>query len=316
MPKNFSEQTEYNKGFGLNELFIVSSSGVETQNDGELIAWKPFKTNYNQEILYRPFDTRFINYDETKVARTRKKIMQHMFSDNIGLLAKRGFDEYRSTPIFLSSKMVDRRVWTRPGMQGAEVLYPLYLYHDHFGKTEKTANLNEKIVSKIADQVRNDDAITPENIFDYIYAVLHSPNYRETYKEFLKIDFPRVPYPTDQAQFWKLVSLGERLRKIHLLESDEIDTKAILFPKSGSNEVEIVSFAEGKVWINKEQYFDGVSRVAWEFYIGGYQPAQKWLKDRKARSLGYEDIEHYRQIISALTLTDKIMQEILQLHSV
>ncbi|HET8828630.1 MAG TPA: type ISP restriction/modification enzyme, partial [Pelobium sp.] len=181
------------------------------------------------------------------------------------------------------------------------------------------------------------------------YAVLHSPAYRETYKEFLKIDFPRVPYPTDPKQFYDLVDLGRQIRELHLLESVETENYITQYPIDGDNVVEKPVFtviasetkqsatdekpaeqmAEalnnrlphpdgirndaqtlGRVFINKTQYFDNVPKTAWEFYIGGYQPAQKWLKDRKGRALSYDDIFHYQKIIVALKRTAELMEEI------
>ena len=151
--------------------------------------------------------------------------------------------------------------------------------------------------------------------------MLHSPTYREKYKEFLKIDFPRVPYPKDQTIFWQLVKLGEEIRQIHILESSKVEDYITAYPKDGSNEIttritkkDWELFDEknqlGRIWINEEQYFDKIPLVAWEFYIGGYQPAQKWLKDRKTRTLKPEDVSHYQKIIVALSETDRIMKEI------
>ena len=155
------------------------------------------------------------------------------------------------------------------------------------------------------------NTFAPIDILDYIYAVLHSPTYREKYKEFLKIDFPRVPYPKDKKTFWDLVKLGSKIRQIHLLESAVVDNFITQYPVIGDNIVnKKANFEEGKVWINKTQYFENVPQVAWEFYIGGYQPAQKWLKDRKGRELSEEDINHYQKIIVALTETDRLMYEI------
>ena len=147
-------------------------------------------------------------------------------------------------------------------------------------------------------------------MLDYIYAVLHSPTYREKYKEFLKIDFPRVPYPKDKDTFWQLVKLGGELRQIHLLESPVVEKYITPYPHDGSNIVGKVKYQDRKVYINDQQYFDHVPEVAWTFYIGGYQPAQKWLKDRKDRTLGFEDILHYQKIIVALTETSRLMGEI------
>jgi predicted helicase len=139
---------------------------------------------------------------------------------------------------------------------------------------------------------------------------LHSPNYREKYKEFLKIDFPRVPYPKNQKTFFDLVALGGELRQIHLLESAVVEKYITQYPEEGDNIVVKPTYKDGNVYINPTQYFANVPEVAWNFYIGGYQPAQKWLKDRKDRELSYEDILHYQKIIVALSETDRIMGEI------
>jgi len=165
------------------------------------------------------------------------------------------------------------------------------------------------------------NTFAPIDLLDYIYAVLHSPTYRETYKEFLKIDFPRIPYPKDAELFWRLVKLGGELRQIHLLESPVVENFITRYPADGDHIIsrkitktspgyEASSETHGKVWINDTQYFEGVPLIAWEFYIGGYQPAQKWLKDRTGRKLSFDDILHYQKIIVALTETARIMQEI------
>jgi len=158
----------------------------------------------------------------------------------------------------------------------------------------------EKIVGKVSS----------EDVFDYIYAVLYSPSYREKYKEFLKIDFPRVPYPKDAKQFKALVALGKELRELHLLESPKVNQFITTYPVAGSGTIEKLIYKDGKVFINKEQYFGNVPESAWNFYIGGYLPAQKWLKDRKGRTLTNADIEHYQKIIVAMVETGRIMQEI------
>ena len=155
-----------------------------------------------------------------------------------------------------------------------------------------------------------ENTFAPIDILDYIYAVLHSPNYREKYKEFLKIDFPRVPYPKDQNTFWQLVKLGEEIRQIHLLESPIVEKYITQYPIDGDNIVTKPKYEDGKVYINNTQYFNSVPEIAYNFYIGGYQPAQKWLKDRKDRKLEIEDIFHYQKIIVALMETDKLMKEI------
>ena len=215
-------------------------------------------------------------------------------------------------------------------------IFPLYLYPETTTqqtigqKEERKPNLNAEITTEISEKIgltftneKEDTANTfaPIDILDYVYAVLHSPTYREKYKEFLKIDFPRVPYPEDQDKFWQLVKLGGEIRQIHLLESPKVEDYITSYPVNGDNVItrkitkndigyQPIDDSKGRVWINDEQYFDNVPLVAWEFYIGGYQPAQKWIKDRKERKLEFDDILHYQKIIVALSETDRLMKEI------
>jgi predicted helicase len=209
--------------------------------------------------------------------------------------------------------------------RGGTYLFPLYIFPENKAQqtigqtTERTPNLNIEIVKQIAEKLgltftnekeTTKDTFAPIDILDYIYAVLHSPTYREKYKEFLKIDFPRVPYPKDKDIFWQLVKLGGQIREIHLLESQSVEKYITQYPEDGSNVVVKPKYENGKVYINDTQYFDNVPQIAWDFYIGGYQPAQKWLKDRKERTLEFDDILHYQKIIVALTETDRLMKEI------
>jgi predicted helicase len=140
--------------------------------------------------------------------------------------------------------------------------------------------------------------------------VLHSPAYREKYHEFLKIDFPRVPYPATSAQFVNLAALGATLRNYHLLDGVEPAYQMAAYPIEGSNEIEKIDYREEKVYINKTQFFNAVPSEAWNFFIGGYQPAQKWLKDRKGHILTVDEIEHYQKIIAALFKTHEIQGHI------
>ena len=128
----------------------------------------------------------------------------------------------------------------------------------------------------------------------------------------MKIDFPRVPYPQDTESFKKLVAFGGELRALHLLESAKLKNFITTFPTSGSDTVEAKypKYKDGNVYINDTQYFGNVPEVAWNFYIGGYQPAQKWLKDRQGRKLSNTDIEHYQKMVVAFMETKIIMTEI------
>ncbi|APQ17780.1 type ISP restriction/modification enzyme [Maribacter hydrothermalis] len=171
------------------------------------------------------------------------------------------------------------------------------------------------------------DTFTSIDLLNYIYAIQLAPWYSDKYKEFLDINFPKVPYPTDQNVFWQMVQLGGELRQLHWLESPKITEYITSFPVDGNNRVERKFTSSspgfepsksldhqhcqrGKVWINNTQYFDHVPLTAWKIYLGVHQPAQKWLKDRSGRILDFEEILQYHKIIVALTETHRFMQVI------
>ena len=276
---------------------------------------------YIKEISYRPFDNRYIFYEDKLVWRTVRKVMTNFISrENVGLVIPKINKE--DNCFFISNKMIAHKLCSA---YDSNSVFPLYVYHEKNGQqtigqtTERTPNLNSEIVKEIAEKLgltytnekeTTKDTFAPIDILDYIYAVLHSPTYREKYKEFLKTDFPRVPYPKDKDTFWQLVKLGGEIRQIHLLESPTVEKYITQYPEDGNNIVTKPKYQDGKVYINDTQHFANVPLVAWEFYIGGYQPAQKWLKDRKDRTLDFDDILHYQKIIVALSETDRLMKEI------
>ena len=245
--------------------------------------------------------------------------MKHFMNKNIGLIISKQFGGHKHFIVFITDSINDKS--SQPFAPYYN--HPLYLYAPD---GTRTPNLNPEIVDRIAEELglsftnekkqnANSQELTansfsPIDLLDYIYAVLHSPSYRERYKEFLKIDFPRVPYPTNIEEFWRLVKLGGEIRQIHLLEHPVLDQLITQYPTDGDNVVVKPTYQDGKVYINETQYFANVPEIAWNFFIGGYQPAQKWLKDRKDRHLDFEDILHYQKIIVALVETDRIMKAI------
>ena len=330
--KNFSVQEDYDKGFKIDELMTINCIGVATGNDNYL-------TNISREILlstipdvnsnlimnyaYRPFDKRYIYYDTKLVQRAREQVMKNMKKENISLLCT-SKNRQLSTMYFSVSHDISDRHYLDSSSDIMSV-FPLYIYKENMGKEERIVNFNKKLYDKIAEGLNYlpcyDDNILvdptseyngvlyPQDLFDYIYAVLHSPSYRERYKEFLKIDFPRIPYPTDWEKFRDLAEKGEKLRQLHLME--DLPTKTgVTFPVAGSLQVDCYRWQDNRVYINAEQYFDGVPESAWNFFIGGYQPAQKWLKDRKGMTLSFEDVKHYGNIIYVLQQTEQLMKEI------
>lgn len=278
------------------------------------------------KINYRPFEEKYIYYSNYFIERTRNDTMQHFKNgENLGIIISRSVvGDYKWNDIQITNKITEFGVMASRVGNGAPIL-PLYLYPEKNGQqtidqsTERTPNFNADIVKEISDKIgytftnekeTTKDTFAPIDVLDYIYAVLHSPTYREKYKEFLKIDFPRVPYPKDKDTFWKLVKLGGEIRQIHLLESVVVEKPISKYPHTGTNIVGKTKYENGNVYINETQCFEDVPEVAWNFYIGGYQPAQKWLKDRKDRELQIDDIRHYMKIIVALTETDRLMKEI------
>lgn len=342
-------QEVYRKGFSVAEIFVENGVGITTAHDDFVIdnnkdnllkkfqlfkdternemllhekfnvkkktGWKILEgydnlvregnlEDYIKPITYRPFDNRYIFYEDKLVWRTVRKLMRHMLKDNIGLVFARTQKNPTFDAVFVSKNIIE----TKCGEASTQsAIAPLYLYADD---GSKVPNFKKEIVNKVEAVVGK---TSPEDIFNYIYATLYSPTYREKYKEFLKIDFPRVPYPKDKTSFEALVALGRELCELHLFESEELKNLVTTFPEAGSDTVEAKypKYKDGKVYINEEQYFGGVPETAWDFYIGGYQPAQKWLKDRQGRVLSSEDLEHYQKMVVVLAETERIMNEIM-----
>ncbi len=324
-------QKEYDDLF-IRKYNVKDSSSYKLS---KVINSNEFDPKWVSSVLYRPLDYRYIYYDPAVISRPAQKVLKHLKHENLGLIIARQQSTYDFQHIFITKILTER---CSISLQTKETgyVFPLYLYEDNtkvknldYGLS-KIPNFNIDILKKICGaiqlnisnaELKNKSTFTPIDLLDYIYPILHSPTYREKYKEFLKIDFPRIPYPKDQTTFWKLVALGDELRQIHLLESPKVSKYITSYPIDGDNIITrkltktSIGFEpnggdKGKVWINDQQYFDNVPLIAWEFYIGGYQPAQKWLKDRKGRTLDYNDILHYQKIIVALTETDRIMKEI------
>lgn len=279
-------------------------------------------------VTYRPFDDRKTIYTGKSkgfMAYPRAEVGYHLVNrDNYNLITCRQQSTFDFQHIFISTFPSDM---CSVSLQTKETGYqfPLYLYPksddqvDISNIKKRSPNLNEEIIGLFVDRLgisfRHEkevgtDTFAPIDILDYVYAVLHCYSYRKKYKDLLKKGFPRVPLPKTKKIFWQLVEFGEQLRDVHLLKSERLERSEMSYPIAGNNKVELLKFHDSKCWINNDQYFEGISDSIWSLYIGGYQPAQKWLKDRKGRKLQFEDILHYQKIISALIETERLMQEI------
>ncbi len=256
-----------------------------------------------QKCAYRPFDIKYTYLDEVFSDYPRALFKKHLSNKNNLVLGvgRQGLavGNIQWCLVTVSKYAMDANIFRRGGVNA----YPLYLYHDD---GTKTTNFKTDGLKRLTANLKIDTR--PEDVFDYLYAILHSPTYRDTYKEFLKNNYPKLPIPENDKKFDLYCSLGRKLRELHLMENDLIiDTT---YPVSGTDKVESVKYSDNCVWFNDVQYFGNVPEVAWNFVIGGYQPAEKWLKDRKNRVLTNDDIEHYQRIIKILIETDKLMKQI------
>lgn len=270
-------------------------------------------------------------------------MMNHLRHNNLTLLVCQQQASLGFKHVFCARHIVDESVISNRTRERGYCI-PLYLYPTEDGDKQKPLfetspwptdednggripNLNPEFVNDLEQRLGltfepilagGDTTFTPEDVFDYIYAVFFSPTYRERYAEFLKIDFPRVPLTSDVELFCKLAGLGCELVDLHLLESPQVGQFITSYPTPGDNRVEKgypkykspIGDGPGRVYINKTQYFEGIPPEVWEFYVGGYQVCDKWLKDRRSRQLSYDELTHYQQMIVALKETIRLMSEI------
>lgn len=291
---------------------------------------------YFTQCLYRPFDLRAYYHHADVVELPKQEVMSHMWGkDNLGLITVRQVAEGVYNHVLATNSIAECRITL--SNKGAGYLFPLYLYQESNEQNGRTPNLSSGFIEELCKKLGMEfshmpqpikkgngnlfapqlpSGIMPEDVFNYIYAILHSPTYRTRYAEFLKIDFPRIPLTSNILLFKALASKGKELVKLHTLESDKLDpvrSNVRLEPhKELQNEVVKVSYDDRhkRVYINKFQYFEKVEPAVWNFYVGGYQVCEKWLKDRKGRKLNYDDITHYQKIVIALRETINLMAEI------
>ncbi len=290
-------------------------------------------------IYYRPFDWRKIYYEPDLMDIGRGGSSRHVMSNarfcSRNLMVSRGYEIETFQHVLVSNAVAVHHAATR---KEGNYLFPLYLYPsvtkeqtlfeiDESSSTTsgRRPNLSSPFISDFSTKLnllfisdgKGDlqQTFGPEDIFSYMYAIFHAPSYRERYAEFLKIDFPRLPLTSNADLFRELCSLGDRLVGLHLME--KFGKVTTTFPEQGSDTIDKVDYSspaeapeQGRVWISKTQYFQGVPPEVWEFHVGGYQVCQKWLKDRKGRKLEFNDIQHYQRMVAALAETIKLMDQI------
>ena len=264
-----------------------------------------------QPIAYRPFDNRHIFYEDRLVWRTVRQIMKHMKSNNIAIITNRAIKGQDISTFFIANDLVDFHILETANAN--PYIFPLYLYDENkadlFGES-KTTNFTEAFKTHKTEHLAH---FSDEQIFYYIYGLLHSPTYRTRYNEFLKSDFPRIDFGYDIA---KISAYGEELAQLHLLTHEIFeDSSEWGITKLGDDLT--ISFArkadiysDGKIYINPKTYISGIDKEVFEFMIGGYQVLDKWLSDRKNTTLTIDELLHYMKIIVSLRETTRVMGEI------
>ncbi|MDD3604428.1 MAG: DNA methyltransferase, partial [Kiritimatiellae bacterium] len=348
IPQDKATADEYEQFLGIAEIAPLNVLGFQTHRDEIATAMleqelenqiREFLTcivkesdweQYASVCSYRPFDSRYAYFHPKVCDRPRKELIANVLKKkNICLgIGRQGMavNDPAWSLLTVARYPLDANVFRRGGVN----VFPLYLYPDsnelNFGESARKPNLSDKFIKEFSGKLGLEfisdgqgdlkKTFGPEDVFYYIYAVLHSPTYRTRYADFLKIDFPRVPLTSDKKLFASLVKLGGELTALHLMEFEV--GRAVpcapqtAFPVAGDNIVArgFPKFKDGRVYISKTQYFDGVPSNVWNFTIGGYQVCKKWLKDRRERELSNDDLQHYKKIVAALSRTIELMREI------
>ncbi len=284
----------------------------------ELLQKKGFNENVIYQYSYRPFDKRWVYYDDILLERSRSSLMINMIQPNIALVLMRQVYWNNYSHFFITSDITDSRIFI--SRRGAADIFPLWLYNSD-NKTQnqllfttkaepKTPNIKKEVIDLLSSSYKN--PVSPEEIFYYIYAVLYSNIYRQKYLEFLKIDFPKIPFTSEYELFKKFSELGKELTDLHLLKNPLLNNTSSRFEGKNDGFVKNPRYneRERKIYINDNQYFTNVLPEIWNYYIGGYQVLLKWLKDRKDKPLSSEEVNHYIRIIEAIRQTIKIQEEI------
>ena len=319
----------------LRERYGITDTPNWKLKDAQLKIRADEVPQFIQHLTYRPFDFRWIYYNPKIIEKGDSKYptLRHMLRSNVALLSARIQATGIFDAVFVSKFLVEMK--TAESSRSCTV-FPLFLTDDADSPQAKLSNdglrpnLNTKILFSWAQKLGvktkgNFDlpaGLTPENILHYAYAVFHSPGYRSRYAEFLKIDFPRLPLTGNLDLFRALARLGGELTALHLLESPKLAQPITEFIVGRNPEVGRVAWADDTVWIDAPTCktgatqapgstgFQGVPEAVWNFHIGGYQVCEKWLKDRKGRTLSPDDISHYQRVVVALNETIRLMAEI------
>lgn len=308
-------------------------------------------------LLYRPFDVRWTVFDSNVAVHRRERVTgQLRAGPNLALITSK-LTKGEPFAHVQASRVPSEAICMSSKTSNNGFVFPLYLYPEGSGKqrrlllegetTGRRPNLSQSFIDQITPKLDLefigdgsgdlDRTFGPEDIFAYIYAILHTPGYRQRYVQQLRLDFPRIPLPPDLNFFADMVIRGRQLVELHLL--DQVPATAPpSFPVRGSDVVAPAhprylrpgcpdplsgeGLKRGRVYISSgkgktepAQYFDGVAPEVWAFRVGGYQVCEKWLKDRRKRKLTLGEIKMYGRIIATLGSTITIMSELDEIAS-
>ncbi len=337
IPQDESRRAVYDQGWKVTDIFPVNSVGIVTADDQTLIGFNEdelrqqirskfdeYDSVFNVPVLYIPLDTRRIYYDPSKLERAREKTMRHMLHKerNIGLMTTRITKDDWS--ILATEHIIGHKAVSRYDIG---YLFPLHLYNNPGTNNPKPNPNNNLFVKELQAEyggrrenfapkfrafmdLKYGNHYEPEEILGYIYAVLHSPTYRRNYAEFLKTDFPRIPFVDDRQTFEKLAGLGRQLVQAHLLKDIPATLKVDITKGPDTVDKPVYAAPYQRLYFNAEQYFAPVPEDVWNFHIGGYQVLDKYLKSRKGRELSLDEKENIINVVKVLRLTIDRMQEI------
>lgn len=276
-----------------------------------------------RRMLHRPFDERFVFFHRSVVWSLSRPMADQMEDGrNLALIATRQVTRPQFEHAYVSRHIIEIKACSH---DRNTQIFPLFICTaagEFNFSSGATPNLNPIVLAKLAKALKlklnsttlglgKDDDLSPLRLFHFSYAILHCPSYRERYFEFLRSDFPRLPLTGNLELFRALANLGGELVALHLLESPKVNGFIARFEGKGDNSIpKKPTWKDGAVWINAGQCFEGVPEAVWNFHIGGYQVCEKWLKDRKGRTLSTDDIAHYQRIVVALNETIRLMAEI------
>ena len=272
--------------------------------------------DYIRIITYRPFDWRYIYYSSDLVDWGREKYLSALYPPNVALISARSNKSGRCDHFYITDQIAEAKCGESTTQS---TVFPLFIQGQNGLFT--FPNLNSALTNDFAIRIGlpfqpsksqfdlGQECFGPYDLVHYIYAVMYSDKYRNKYREKLILDFPVIPFANNADYFWKMVKLGAHMQQCHLMQVEgKIDTEFVLFPEN--NTIEQYRFLDGCVRINSKQVFHNINESDWDYTIGGYQPLQKWLKDRKGLSLTADDVLHFERIIFCIRLTKKIVAEI------